>query len=81
MSKKYTTKDGKTIKIIIEPSNEEAHMLLVNNVPRLTYDEILEGQLERRMEGYKITGIKELKGDIKELILSYAVFNAVSKKP
>ena len=41
MSKKYTTKDGKVIKIKIEPHNKEVHEILVNTVPRLTYDEIL----------------------------------------
>ena len=81
MAEKYTTKDGKVIRIKIEPHNEQTHNLLVNTVPRLTYDEILEGELESRLEGYTIKEVKELKGDIKDLILSYAVFNAVSKRP
>ena len=81
MSKKYTTKDGKVIKIKIEPHNKEVHEILVNTVPRLTYDEILGGELEQRLDGYKITGIKEQTDDVKNLILSYAVFNAISKRP
>ncbi len=81
MSKKYTTKDGKVIKIKIEPHNKEVHEILVNTVPRLTYDEILGGELEQRLDGYKITGIKEKTDDIQNLILSYAVFNAISKRP
>ncbi len=81
MAKKYTTQDGKVIKIKVEPYSEETHDLLVNTVPRLTLNEILEGELERRLEGCKVTEIKESTGDIKNLILSYAVFNAVSKRP
>ena len=81
MSKKYTTKDGKVIKIKVEPHNKEVHDILINTVPRLTYDEILGGELEQRLDGYKITGIKEKTDDIQNLILSYAVFNAISKRP
>ncbi len=81
MSNTFTTKDGKIVKIKIEPHNKETHDLLVNTVPRLTYDEILGGELERKIEGYTIKEIKEKTDDIQNLILNYAVFNAISKRP
>ncbi|MBR0373732.1 MAG: hypothetical protein IJH91_04320 [Mogibacterium sp.] len=79
---KFVTRDNKSIKIKLAHKNDELMNLLNNTVPRLSYDEILEGELEKRMKdfGVNIESIELSCGDdIKELLLSKAIFDALSK--
>ena len=46
---KFVTHDGHKISIDLEPGNEELIRLLKDTIPRLSYDEILDGELERRV--------------------------------
>ena len=78
--RKYTTRDGKVLRITIEPDSEDVDKLLCNTVPRLTYDEILDGALAARLEGCDISSIELSSGDfVKTLLFSNAMFNALSK--
>ncbi len=75
---KFVTKDGKTLQV--KTKNEEAIKVLANTIPRLTYDEILDGKLEEKLEELGIDSLKiSDKEDIKTLILSLAMFNHLSK--
>ena len=79
---KFVTRDEKTIKIKVDPQDDELMDLLTNTIPRLSYDEILEGELEKRLKdrAEKIESIELLSGKgIKEILLSKAVFDALSK--
>ena len=79
---KFATRDGKSIKIKVDAKNEELMELLTNVIPRLSYDEILDGELEKRLKDLvEEIGPVELSSgdDIKELLLSKAIFDAISK--
>ena len=79
---KFVTRDGKSIKIKVDAKNEELTELLKDAVPRLSYDEILDGALEKRLKDLvaEIGPIELSSGDdIKELLLSKAIFDAISK--
>ena len=79
---KFITRDNKSIRINFDPSDDELMDLLNNTIPRLSYDEILEGELEKRLKDLaeKIESIELLSGKgIKEILLSKAVFDALSK--
>ena len=56
--------------------------LLSNTIPRLSYDEILDGELEKRLKDLASDiGSLELSSldGIKEILLSKAIFDALSK--
>ncbi len=79
---KFVTRDEKTIKIKVDPQDDELMDLLTNTIPRLSYDEILDGELEKRLgESGRDIGPIEVASieDIKELLLSKAIFDAISK--
>ena len=79
---KFVTRDDKTIKIKIDPQDDELMDLLTNTIPRLSYDEILDGELEKRLgESGRDIGPIEVASieDIKELLLNKAIFDAISK--
>lgn len=80
--KKYTTRDGKIVKIKVKPDTDKAKLLLEDIVPRLSYDEILNGELEERLKESKIEYVQvSSDDDVKTLIFSLAMFNALSKSP
>ena len=79
---KFITRDNKSIKIKVDAENDELKNLLNDIVPRLSYDEILDGELEKSLKD-SATNIKSIEvsynDDIKELLLSKAIFDAISK--
>ena len=79
---KFITHDGHKISIDLDPKNKELISLLTDIIPRLSYDEILDGELERRL-GKAGAGSVKLSSDddIKQLIFSLAMFNTISKPP
>ena len=77
---KFETRDGKKITIDSDALNDEIIELLNNTVPRLSYDEILDGELERRLSKTDLGSVKLSSGDdIKQLVFSLAMFNTLSK--
>ena len=82
MMLKLETHDGRKISIDVDPGNAELISLLKDTVPRLSYDEILDGELERRISK---TGFGEVRlssgDDVRKLIFSLAMFNTISKPP
>ena len=79
---KFVTRDNKSIKIKVDPKNDELMNLLTNTIPRLSYDEILDGELEKRLKDHSvdIESIELTDGDgIKQILLSKAIFDAISK--
>ena len=77
---KFVTRDGKKITIDSDALNDEIIELLNNTVPRLSYDEILDGELERRLSKTDLGPVKLSSGDdIKQLVFSLAMFNTLSK--
>ena len=79
---KFVTRDNKSIKIKVDPKNDELMSLLTNTIPRLSYDEILDGELEKRLKDHSvdIESIELSDGDgIKQILLSKAIFDAISK--
>lgn len=75
---KFETKDGRILSAKIK--DKEIINLLNNIIPRLTYDEILDGRLEEKLKEYDIPSLKLAEtDDIKTLILSLAMFNNLSK--
>ena len=79
---KFVTHDGHKISIDLEPGNEELIRLLKDTIPRLSYDEILDGELERRVGKAGLGSVKlSLGDDVKQLIFSLAMFNTISKPP
>ena len=79
---KFVTHDGHKISIDLEPGNEELIRLLKDTIPRLSYDEILDGELERRVGKAGLGSVKLSLGDyVKQLIFSLAMFNTISKPP
>ena len=79
---KFVTRDNKSIKIKVDPKNDALINLLTNTIPRLSYDEILDGELKRRLKDLAVN-IESLESsssdDIKEILLSKAIFDAISK--
>lgn len=79
---KFVTRDNKNIKIKVDPKNDELIDLLNNTIPRLSYDEILDGELKKRLKDLAVN-IESLElsssDDIKEILLSKAIFDAISK--
>lgn len=77
---KFETRDGKKITIDSDALNDEIIELLNNTVPRLSYDEILDGELERRLSKTDLGSVRLSSGDdIKQLVFSLAMFNTLSK--
>lgn len=81
---KFVTRDNKSIKIKADPASDELLELLNNTIPRLSYDEILDGELEKTLKNSGVT-IESIElssaDDIKKLLLSKAIFDALSKPP
>lgn len=79
---KFVTRDNKSIRIKVDPGDEKLMKLLNDAIPRLSYDEILEGGLEKRLNDAAVD-IESIKvsadGDIKDILLSKAIFDAISK--
>ena len=79
---KFETHDGKKITVETDPVNDEIISLLTNTIPRLSYDEILDGELEKRLKNTDFGSVKLSSGDdVKQLIFSLAMFNTISKPP
>ena len=79
---KFITHDGKKISIDVDRDNHELIRLLTDIIPRLSYDEILDGELEKRLSKTGLGSVKLSAGeDIKKLIFSLAMFNTISKPP
>ena len=79
---RFTTHDGKKISIDVDRDNHDLIRHLTDIIPRLTYDEILDGELEKRLAKTDIGTVKLSAGDdVKQLIFSLAMFNAISKAP
>lgn len=79
--KKFLTRDEKVVKVKVDPKNTALMEKLVNSISRLSYDEILEGELEKRL-GDSMSEIEiDLTPDvdIKDVLLSKAIFDAISK--
>ena len=80
--KKYVTRYGKNVKIKVSPDTAEAAGILQDIVPRLSYDEILNGELEKSLKDSHIESVQLSSGDdVKTLIFSLAMFNTISKPP
>lgn len=79
---KFVTHDGKKISIDLDSGNDELIKALTDIIPRLSYDEILDGELERRLKNTRFGSVKlSAADDIKQLIFSLAMFNTISKPP
>ena len=79
---RFTTHDGKKISIDVDRDNHDLIRHLTDIIPRLTYDEILDGELERRLSKTKIGPVRlSSADDVKQLIFSLAMFNTISKPP
>ena len=80
--KKFVTQDGHKISLDVDPGNSELISLLTDIIPRLSLDEILDGELERRVGKAGLGSVKlSLGDDVKQLIFSLAMFNTISKPP
>ena len=79
---RFTTHDGKKISIDVDRDNPDLIRHLTDIIPRLSYDEILDGELEKRLAKTDIGTVKLSAGDdVKQLIFSLAMFNTISKPP
>ena len=79
---KFVTHDGHKISIDLDPKNKELISLLTDIIPRLSYDEILDGELEKRLKNTDFGPVKlSSADDVKQLIFSLAMFNTISKPP
>ena len=79
---RLTTHDGKKISIDVDRDNHDLIRHMTDIIPRLTYDEILDGELEKRLAKTDIGTVKLSAGDdVKQLIFSLAMFNTISKPP
>ena len=79
---RFTTHDGKKISIDVDRDNHDLIRHMTDIIPRLTYDEILDGELEKRLAKTDIGTVKLSAGDdVKQLIFSLAMFNTISKPP
>ena len=80
--KKFVTHDGHKISLDVDPGNSELISLLTDIIPRLSLDEILDGELEKRLNVANVGPVRLSAGDdIKQLIFSLAMFNTISKPP
>lgn len=79
--KKFLTRDEKVVKVKVDSKNTALIEKLVNSISRLSYDEILEGELEKRlgdvMSEVEIDLTPDV--DIKDVLLSKAIFDSISK--
>jgi hypothetical protein len=79
---KFITHDGYKISIDLDHKNKELISLLTDIIPRLSYDEILDGELEKRLKNTDFGPVKlSSADDVKQLIFSLAMFNTISKPP
>ena len=79
---RFTTHDGKKISIDVDRDNHDLIRHLTDIIPRLSYDEMLDGELEKRLAKTDIGTVKLSAGDdVKQLIFSLAMFNTISKPP
>ena len=79
---KFITHDGHKISIDLDPKNKELISLLTDIIPRLSYDEILDGELEKRLKNTDFGSVQlSSVDDVKQLIFSLAMFNTISKPP
>lgn len=79
---KFVTHDGQKITLDVDPENHELIRLLRDIIPRMSYDEILDGELERKLGKPGVGSFKLSSGDdVKQLIFSLAMFNTISKPP
>ena len=79
---KFITHDGHKISIDLDPKNKELISLLTDIIPRLSYDEILEKKLKKRLKNTDFGSVKlSSADDVKQLIFSLAMFNTISKPP
>ncbi len=79
---KFVTHDGHKLSIDIDSKDKELISLLTDIIHRLSYDEILDGELERRLKNTDLGEVKLSSGDdVKQLIFSLAMFNTISKPP
>ena len=79
---KFITHDGHKISIDVDSNNKELISLLTDIIPRLSYDEILDGELEKRLKNTDFGPVKlSSADDVKQLIFSLAMFNTISKPP
>jgi len=79
--KKFLMRDEKVVKVKVDLKNTALMEKLVNSISRLSYDEILEGELEKRL-GDSMSEIEiDLTPDvdIKDVLFSKAIFDAISK--
>lgn len=79
--RKFTTRDDKTVRIKVKSDDPSLIDLLTNTIPRLSYEEILEGELQKRL-GASASDVEidfSDTIDIKDAILSKAIFDAFSK--
>ena len=82
MMHKFVTHDGKKIMIDVSPESDEVMSILADAIPRLSYDEILDGELEKRLGKASVESVKlSAADDVKTLIFSLAMFNTISKPP
>ena len=76
--RKFETKDGKTLSIRIK--DEEAIKTLNNIIPRLTYEEILDGRLEEKLAEYHMDPVEiSSVEDHNSLAENLARFNSIPK--
>jgi hypothetical protein len=79
---RFTTHDGKKISIDVDRDNHDLIRHLTDIIPRLSYDEILDGELEKRLKNTDFGSVKlSSVDDVKQLIFSLAMFNTISKPP
>ena len=79
--RKFTTRDDKTVRVEVKSDDPSLIDLLTNTIPRLSYEEILEGELQKRL-GESASDVEidfSDTVDIKDAILSKAIFDAISK--
>ena len=82
MMLKLETHDGQKISIDVDPGDHELIRILRDTIPRLSYDEILDGELERRLSRTGFGQVRLSSGeDVRKLIFSLAMFNTISKPP
>ena len=79
--KKFTTRDGRNLRVKVNSDDTSLLDLLTDTISRLSYEEILEGELDKRL-GENASSVEvDLSStvDIKDAFLSKAIFDALSK--
>lgn len=75
---KFETRDGKTLSIKIK--DEETIKTLNNIIPRLSYEEILDGKLEEKLAEYHLDSVEiSSVEDYNSLAANLARFNSIPK--